>query len=57
MSRCVADSSDFIEGVRAALVDRDRRPWWRGALADVSEADVSAYFATDGADLLPFENV
>jgi enoyl-CoA hydratase len=37
---------DFCEGVRAALIDRDRSPAWRPArLADVSEAAIDAYFA------------
>jgi enoyl-CoA hydratase len=37
---------DFREGVRALLVDKDRRPKWRPqALADVSDAMVDVYFA------------
>jgi enoyl-CoA hydratase len=37
---------DFYEGVRAALIDKDRRPRWRPAtLAEVSEAMVNDYFA------------
>jgi enoyl-CoA hydratase len=43
--RCL-DGPDLYEGVRAALVDRDRAPKWRPArLEDVSEAMVDAYFA------------
>jgi enoyl-CoA hydratase len=48
------EGHDFREGVRAMLVDKDRRPRWRPQrLADVSDAMVEAYFAplTDG-DLL-----
>jgi enoyl-CoA hydratase len=44
-SRFVA-SRDFREGVRAALVDKDRAPLWQPAtLADVTHADVDACFA------------
>jgi enoyl-CoA hydratase len=50
--RFMADH-DFYEGVRAALVDRDRSPGWRpGRLSDVSAASIEAYFAPlDGAEL------
>lgn len=41
----VLASHDFYEGVRAAVIDKDRNPQWRpAALADVTEADVAAYF-------------
>lgn len=36
---------DFREGVRAAVIDKDRKPKWRAArLEDVSEADVARHF-------------
>ncbi|MFD9906973.1 enoyl-CoA hydratase/isomerase family protein [Streptomyces sp. NPDC059063] len=36
---------DFPEGVRAQVVDKDRRPQWSPArLSDVSEADVARFF-------------
>ncbi|KQY16388.1 3-hydroxyisobutyryl-CoA hydrolase [Rhizobium sp. Root73] len=41
----VLTSHDFYEGVRAAVIDKDRNPQWRPArLADVTAADVDAYF-------------
>ena len=40
---------DFREGVRAVVIDKDNAPRWRpAALADVSDADVDAYFAPLG---------
>jgi len=37
---------DLIEGIRAQVVDKDRNPRWQPArLADVTDADVSAFFA------------
>jgi enoyl-CoA hydratase len=39
-------SHDLVEGIRAQLVDKDRNPKWSpAALAQVSAADVEAYFA------------
>ncbi|MDH6247726.1 enoyl-CoA hydratase/isomerase family protein [Mycobacterium sp. OTB74] len=38
-------SHDFVEGIRAQLVDKDRNPQWSPAsLAAVTPADVQAYF-------------
>jgi enoyl-CoA hydratase len=37
---------DFYEGTRAAVIDKDQSPIWKPAtLAEVSDADVAAYFA------------
>ena len=37
---------DFFEGIRAAVIDKDRKPRWDPArLEDVGEADVERYFA------------
>ena len=43
--RCL-DGADLYEGVRAALIDRDRTPRWQpGRLEDVSAGVIDAYFA------------
>jgi enoyl-CoA hydratase len=40
---------DFYEGVRAMLIDRDRKPQWRPAtLAEVTDSMVDSYFAPIG---------
>lgn len=42
---CVREG-DFVEGVRAAVVDKDRRPRWRpDRLEDVTEGQVDSFFA------------
>jgi enoyl-CoA hydratase/carnithine racemase len=45
---------DFFEGVRAAVIDKDRQPAWRPAtLAEVDSDLVDSYFApADGPDLV-----
>lgn len=44
-NRC-AVGKDFYEGVRALLIDKDNTPRWSPAtLAEVTDADVAAYFA------------
>lgn len=45
-------SHDFVEGIRAQLVDKDRNPQWSPAsIAEVTPADVEAYFAPAEPDL------
>lgn len=45
---CIA-GHDFIEGIRAAIVDKDRRPVWQpGRLEDVTEAIVARHFQSIG---------
>lgn len=49
-------SPDFIEGVRAVIVDKDHAPKWAPAtLEGVSEEHVATYFAPLGEDELSFE--
>ena len=49
-------SHDFIEGVRAVIIDKDRNPAWKPArLEDVSQAIVAKYFAPH-AQALTFPN-
>ncbi|NEA30219.1 enoyl-CoA hydratase/isomerase family protein [Streptomyces sp. SID13031] len=44
---------DFIEGVRAQVIDKDRNPQWVPSTIDeVAEETVAAYFAPLGADEL-----
>lgn len=46
LSQRAMAAHDFYEGVRAAVIDKDRAPKWRPAsLAEVSDADVEAWFA------------
>jgi enoyl-CoA hydratase len=41
---------DFVEGVRAAIVDKDRRPRWVPArLEETSDGDVAQFFASAAA--------
>ncbi|MCW3768633.1 enoyl-CoA hydratase/isomerase family protein [Paenarthrobacter ureafaciens] len=46
--RCLS-GPDFREGIRAQVVDKDRKPQWKPAtLADVHDSDVEGYFASLG---------
>lgn len=50
--RHVLKSEDFYEGIRAAVIDKDRDPHWRiKNLTDVSDALVQAYFQPEASQL------
>jgi enoyl-CoA hydratase/carnithine racemase len=49
--RSQADS-DFLEGIRAAIIDRDRTPKWRHTSWDVPATDIAALTAPLGPDAL-----
>lgn len=52
--RCM-EQGDFLEGIRAQIIDKDRKPKWRHAnLAEVSAAEVEAMLAPLGDDELTF---
>jgi enoyl-CoA hydratase len=44
------DAPDYVEGIRAVVVDKDHAPRWNpAAIADVTAADVERYFAVPAA--------
>lgn len=54
--RCVAQG-DFIEGIRAAIIDRDRAPKWQHANWDaVTKQDVAAMTNDLGSDALQWKD-
>ncbi len=50
------EHADFLEGIRAVIVDKDRRPRWRhDGPASVPAVDVSKMLAPLGPDELTWE--
>uniref|UniRef100_A0A7S4D921 3-hydroxyisobutyryl-CoA hydrolase n=2 Tax=Heterosigma akashiwo TaxID=2829 RepID=A0A7S4D921_HETAK len=48
---CMRPGGDFYEGVRAVLVDKDRRPQWRpGTLEEVPPDAVAGFFDRSGLE-------
>jgi hypothetical protein len=46
MAERVFAQGDFLEGIRALIIDKDHAPRWRPAtLAEVSEESVERFFA------------
>ncbi len=57
LSRRFMAGDDFFEGVRAAVIDKDRQPAWRpDRLEAVTDAAVTAYFAPLDDGELEFED-
>jgi len=55
ISQAIARGHDFYEGIRAALIDKDRQPQWEPSrLADVDAAAVEACFRPPEAGDLSF---
>jgi enoyl-CoA hydratase len=53
---CIAEH-DFIEGIRAAIIDKDRNPVWRpDKLEDVTPDIVNGYFRPRGSFELKFDS-
>jgi len=51
-------SHDFLEGVRAVIIEKDNAPKWTPSrLEDVSDEDVARYFEPLGDDELTFDDV
>jgi len=50
---CMRQGSDFYEGIRAVLVDKDHAPKWQHAqISDVPDAEVEAFFQAPAQDLV-----
>ena len=53
LSQALVKYPDFYEGIRAALIDKDKQPKWHPArIEDVTDAQVEAFFAPRPGDEL-----
>ncbi|MCY1127524.1 enoyl-CoA hydratase/isomerase family protein [Frigidibacter sp. RF13] len=53
-ARALVVGPDFYEGIRAAIIDKDRAPKWRPAtLAEVGEADMARWLEPTGDRVFP----
>ncbi len=55
VSHRIMQKGDFLEGIRAAIIDKDRTPKWRHTLDRVPAVHLSAMLMPLGAEKLEFE--
>lgn len=55
VSHRIMEHGDFLEGIRAAIIDKDRNPHWKHAPDTVPDDAVAQMLAPLGADTLGFE--
>ncbi|MBV7392914.1 3-hydroxyisobutyrate dehydrogenase [Mameliella sp. DP3N28-2] len=55
VSHRIMQQGDFLEGIRAAIIDKDKSPKWRHDLDSVPLIDVSKMLMPLGADTLDFK--
>ena len=55
VSHRIMEHGDFLEGIRAAIIDKDKAPKWRHAPDGVTASDVSKMLRPLGPDTLDFK--